>query len=81
MDILWDAHLRGGVKRLLSLKSSTYIEMMKLGSYILPKDDPKNIRIMWHILSAAGISICLPKIKTLIIWGNTVINCLFLHNF
>ena len=45
MDILWDAHLRGGAKRLLSLKPSTYIEMMKLGIYILPKDDPKNIRI------------------------------------
>ena len=37
------AYGRGGTKRPPSLKSVTHPTMMKLGSYILPKEDPKNI--------------------------------------
>ena len=40
------AHGWGGAKRTLLPKiSHTYPTMMKLGSYTLPKEDPKNIQI------------------------------------
>ena len=39
----------------------TYLAMMKLGSYALPKEDPKND--VTHALSSADISIFSPEIS------------------
>ena len=39
------AHVLGQYKGSPSLKSATYRVMMRLGSYTLPKGDPKNIKI------------------------------------
>ena len=38
----------GGAKRPPSLRPMTHPTMMKLGSYTLPKEDPKNTWITWH---------------------------------
>ena len=53
MGIFGAAHRKGGQKGSSSLKSVTHIccndEIWH--SYTLPKEDPKNILIMWHIPS------------------------------
>ena len=66
MDLFGAVHGWGGQKRPPSLKSVTHIlKMMKLGSYTLPKEDPKKyMNHVTHPLSfSADTSICSPEIS------------------
>ena len=58
-----------------------YPTMMKLG-YILPKEDPKNIWIMWHtpwlLLTLAFFQ---QKSANFVISRNADIDCILEHNF
>ena len=60
----------------------TYPTMMKLGSYTLPKEDPKNIWIPWHtpfvLLTSAFFH---SKSANFALSRNTAKNCILLHNF
>ena len=71
-----------GQKDPLSKMCYTYPKMMKLGSYTLAKEDPKNIQIMWHttcvLLTSASF---LRKWANFAISRNTDIDCVLLHNF
>ena len=60
----------------------TYPTMMKLGSYTLPKEDPKNIWITWHtpwvLLTSAFFHW---KSANFAISRDTDIDCILIHNF
>ena len=60
----------------------TYPTMMKLGSYSLPKEDPKNISITRHtpwVLLTSAFSHW--KSANFVISRNTDIDCISMHNF
>ena len=44
------SRMAGGQKGPPSLRCHTYPTMMKISSYTLPEEDPKNIWITWHTL-------------------------------
>ena len=57
----WEGGGSGKKATPLSLKCVTHLAMMKLGSYALPKEDPKND--VTHALSSADISTFSPEIS------------------
>ena len=73
---------KGGCKKYpLPKIYHTYPTMMKLGSYSLPKDNPKNIWITWYIswvlLTSAYFH---RKSANFAISENTYANCILVHN-
>ena len=72
----------GAAKGPLPKICHTYRTMMKLGSYTLPKEDPKNIWITWHtpwvLLTSAFFH---RKSANFAISRNTDIDCILVHNF
>ena len=60
----------------------TYPTMMKLDSYTLPKEDPKNIWITWHITKFLLASAFFHRRSVnFAISRNTYIDCILKHNF
>ena len=56
----------------------TYPTMMKLGSYILSKEEPKNMNRVAHPLSSLDISNFSPEISK---FRDTDIYWILIHNF
>ena len=61
----------------------TYPTMLKLGTVItsLPKEDPKNISIMWHTRWVLLTSAFPSEISKFCYIRNTDIDCILIHNF
>ena len=84
MGIFTAANGWRGTKKAFSLPKicHTYPTMMRLGSYTLPKEDPKNIWITWQtpwlLLTSAFFHW---KSANFVISRNTDIDCILVHNF
>ena len=73
---------RGGKNVPLPKICHTYPKLIKLGSYSLPKEDPKNIWITWHnpwVLLTSAFFHC--KSANFFISRNTDKDCILIHNF
>ena len=85
MALFGAAHGCGGPKMPLSLKSVVHNhnpEHETWHSYTLPKEDPKNIKIAWHILQVLLTSAFFhQKSANFAISRNTDIDYILIHSF
>ena len=59
----------------------TYLIIMKFGTYTLPKEDPKNIWIMWHTLWVLLTQHCLTRNQQILLYQETQIQISFWHTW